>query len=117
MDAVRNGESDAGPVQLITSVPVIENWASVLVRRFNFDKDEETAWLLHDYALEGPLTVEDCDAKSQCLNGKTAGFGISQFDDERPIWGRQPPGRKAPHFSHPALFDGFPKAAAPEAGT
>lgn len=59
MDAIRNGECDAGPVQLVTSVPVIENWASVLVRRFNFDKDtaEETAWLLQDYALEGPLAV------------------------------------------------------------
>lgn len=59
VDAVRNGECDAGPVQLITSVPVIENWASVLIRRFNYDRDsaDETAWLLQDYALEGPLAV------------------------------------------------------------
>jgi hypothetical protein len=59
VDAVRNGECDAGPAQLITSVPVIENWANVLMRLFNYDKDsaEETAWLLHDYALEGPLAL------------------------------------------------------------
>lgn len=59
MDAVRNGECDAGPVQLITSVAVIENWASVLVRHFKYDRlsTEETAWLLHDYAMEGPLAV------------------------------------------------------------
>lgn len=57
VEAVRNGECDAGPVQLITSVPMIENWASVLVRHFGCDQDtaEETAWLLHDYAEEGPL--------------------------------------------------------------
>lgn len=59
VDAVRNGECDAGPVQLITSVPVIENWASVLTRKFGYDKHsaEETAWLLQDYALEGPLAI------------------------------------------------------------
>lgn len=59
VDAVWNGECDAGPVQLITSVPVIENWTSVLIQRFNYDKDsaEETAWLLQDYALEGPLAI------------------------------------------------------------
>ena len=59
VNAVRNGECDAGPVQLITSVPIIENWASVLMRRFNYDKDtaEEIAWLLQDYALEGPLSL------------------------------------------------------------
>ncbi len=59
VDAVRNGECDAGPVQLISSVPIIENWASVLVRRFNYDRDsaEELAWLLQDYAMEGPLAL------------------------------------------------------------
>ncbi len=59
VDAVRNGECDAGPVQLITSVPIIENWAFVLMRKFNFDResDDETAWLLQDYALEGPLAI------------------------------------------------------------
>lgn len=59
VDAGRKGECDAGPVQLITSVPVIENCATVLIRRFNFDRDsaEKTAWLLQDYTLEGPLAV------------------------------------------------------------
>jgi hypothetical protein len=57
VEAIRNGECDAGPMQLIISVPVIENWASVLIRRFGYARDaaEEIAWLLHDYAQEGPL--------------------------------------------------------------
>lgn len=59
VDAVRNGECEAGPVQFITSVPVIENWAAVLIKKFKYDREssEETAWLLHDYATEGPLAI------------------------------------------------------------
>lgn len=57
VDAIRDGTCPAGPVQLVTSVPVIENWADVLRRRFGFTPDEarEKADLLYDYAREGPL--------------------------------------------------------------
>lgn len=57
VNAVRDGECPAGPVQLITSVPVIENWASVLQRHFAYTKEaaEETAGFLYDYATEGAL--------------------------------------------------------------
>jgi hypothetical protein len=42
---------------LITSVPVIENWASVLQRHFAYTKEaaDETAGFLYDYATEGAL--------------------------------------------------------------
>lgn len=57
VDIVRDGECPAGPVQLITSVPVIENWASVLERHFHYDRQsaDEAAWYLYDYAVDGPL--------------------------------------------------------------
>jgi hypothetical protein len=59
VDAVHNGECDGGPVQLITSVPVLENWTSILIRRFDYHRDsaDETALLLQDYALDGPLAI------------------------------------------------------------
>ncbi len=54
---VRDGWCPAGPVQLITSVPIIENWADVLRRKLGYDPDEAAAraWLLEHYALEGPV--------------------------------------------------------------
>lgn len=57
VDAVRDGTCPAGPVQLVTSVPVIENWADVLRRRFGYAPDlaREKADLLYDYASQGPL--------------------------------------------------------------
>ena len=57
VDAVREGYCPAGPVQLIVSVPMIENWASVLVPNFKYSNEraQETAWLLHDYASEGTI--------------------------------------------------------------
>lgn len=56
-DAVRTGTCPAGPVQLIISVPIIENWASVLQRHFGYslpDANEQAA-LLYDYASDGAM--------------------------------------------------------------
>jgi PIN domain len=57
VDAVRTGISPAGPVQLVTSLPIIENYANVLTRRLDYDANaaEERAWILQQYALEGPV--------------------------------------------------------------
>ena len=46
-----------GPVQLITSVPVIETWANVLRRHFGYTADAAgaKAWILQEYAESGPL--------------------------------------------------------------
>jgi len=57
VDAVRDGRCRAGPVQLIISVPIIENWADVLRRHFHYDPEAANAkaWSLYDYAVEGPL--------------------------------------------------------------
>lgn len=56
VDAVRDGRCPAGPVQLVTSVPVIENWADVMERHLGYDADaaREKADLLYAYAAEGP---------------------------------------------------------------
>lgn len=57
VDAVRDGTCPAGPVQFVTSVPVIENWADVLRRHFGHSPDlaREKADLLYEYANQGPL--------------------------------------------------------------
>jgi predicted nucleic acid-binding protein len=57
VEAVRDGLCPAGPVQLVTSLPIIENYASVLQRRFGYSKidADEKAWLLEQYAIEGPM--------------------------------------------------------------
>lgn len=57
VEAVRSGTCPAGPVQLVTSLPIIENYANVLVRRLGHDAviAEEKAWILQQYALEGPM--------------------------------------------------------------
>ena len=57
VEAVRAGYCPTGPVQLITSVPLIENWADVLRRKFGYSPDaaQELAWILQAYAEEGPL--------------------------------------------------------------
>jgi predicted nucleic acid-binding protein len=57
VDAVRDGMCAAGPVQLITSLPIIENFADVLERRFGYSREDaaEKAWILEQYALEGPM--------------------------------------------------------------
>jgi hypothetical protein len=56
VEAVRTGRCPAGPVQLVTSLPIIENYANVLFRRLGYDTAaaEERAWILRQYALEGP---------------------------------------------------------------
>jgi hypothetical protein len=56
VEAVRDGRCPAGPVQLITSLPLIENFANVLQRRLGYSRAsaDEKAWLLEQYALEGP---------------------------------------------------------------
>ncbi len=56
VEAVRTGTSPAGPVQLVTSLPIIENYANVLTRRFGYDAGaaEERAWILQQYARQGP---------------------------------------------------------------
>jgi hypothetical protein len=57
VEAVRSGTASAGPVQLVTSLPIIENYANVLSRRLGYDAAaaEEKAWILQQYALEGPM--------------------------------------------------------------
>jgi hypothetical protein len=57
VEAVREGRCPAGPVQLITSLPLIENFASVLQRRLGYSRAgaDEKAWLLEQYTLEGPM--------------------------------------------------------------
>ena len=57
VDAVRDGTCPAGPVQLVISVPVIENWADVLRRHFGFDAQaaREKAEILHACAADGPV--------------------------------------------------------------
>ena len=56
VEAARTGTSPAGPVQLVTSLPIIENYTNVLSRRLGYDAAaaEERAWVLQQYALEGP---------------------------------------------------------------
>src|SRR5262249_14027371 len=56
VEAVRTGTSPAGRVQLVTSLPIIENYANVLSRRLGPETAEaqERAWILQQYALEGP---------------------------------------------------------------
>jgi hypothetical protein len=56
VQAVRTGTSPAGPVQLVTSLPIIENYANVLSRRLGYDAAaaDEKAWILQQYAIEGP---------------------------------------------------------------
>jgi PIN domain len=57
VEAVRDGRCPAGPVQLITSLPLIENFANVLHRRLGYSSAsaDEKAWLLEQYALDGPM--------------------------------------------------------------
>jgi predicted nucleic acid-binding protein len=57
VESVRTGTSPAGPVQFVTSLPIIENYANVLSRRLGYDAAaaEERAWILQQYALEGPM--------------------------------------------------------------
>jgi len=56
VEAARTGTSPAAPVQLVTSLPIIENYTNVLSRRLGYDAAaaEERAWVLQQYALEGP---------------------------------------------------------------
>jgi hypothetical protein len=60
VEAVRSGICPAGPVQLVTSLPVIENYANVLHRRLGYDAAaaDDRAWILQQYALEGPFTEQ-----------------------------------------------------------
>ena len=57
MDAIRDGTCPAGPVQLVTSVPVIENWADSMRRHLGYSRDfaQEKAALLYEYANQGPM--------------------------------------------------------------
>ncbi|MBV9427107.1 MAG: PIN domain-containing protein [Bradyrhizobiaceae bacterium] len=57
VEAVRTGTCPAGPIQLVTSLPIIENYANVLVRRLGYDAADadEKAWILQQYALAGPM--------------------------------------------------------------
>jgi hypothetical protein len=57
VEAVREGRCPAGPVQLIASLPLIENFANVLQRHLGYSRAsaDEKAWLLEQYALEGPM--------------------------------------------------------------
>jgi PIN domain len=55
--AVRDGSCPAGPVQLVTSVPIIENYANVLHRHLGYSSEdaEAKAWMLSEYAIDGPV--------------------------------------------------------------
>jgi hypothetical protein len=48
VESVRDGTCPAGPVQLVTSLPIIENFANVLRRHLGYSPSEaaEKAWLL-----------------------------------------------------------------------
>jgi hypothetical protein len=54
---VREGRCPPGPVQFVAALPLIENYADVLRRRLGYSRSEaeEKAWLLEQYALEGPM--------------------------------------------------------------
>jgi hypothetical protein len=57
VEAATSGRCAAGPVQLVTSLPIIENYADVLRRRLGYDPEtaQEKAWLLEQYAHEGAV--------------------------------------------------------------
>lgn len=97
VEAVRDGMCPAGPVQLITSVPVIESWADVLCRHFRFPREaaEEKASLLYDYATEGalgfspglvvgsghvPFASEEDERQALAAHGKSENLG-KLFDE------------------------------------
>jgi PIN domain len=76
VDAVSSGRSPAGPVQLVTSLPIIENYANVLERRLGYEAADaaEKAWILEQYAREGPLPTDPYVA---------VGSGYLQFETEQ----------------------------------
>ena len=78
VDAVRDGTCAAGPVQLITSVAVIEAWADVLRRHFGYGSDaaREKADLLQEYAAQGPLAA---------VPNLLVGSGYIPFGTEREV--------------------------------
>ena len=57
VEAATSGRCAAGPVALVTSLPIIENYADVLRRRLGYDSEtaQEKAWLLEQYAREGAV--------------------------------------------------------------
>lgn len=57
VDAVRSGTCAAGPVQLVTSVPIISNFENVLKRRLGYSESDaaERAWVLEEYTRQGPM--------------------------------------------------------------
>jgi hypothetical protein len=57
VDAVRDGTCPAGPVQLVTSLPIINNYSSVMQRHLGYSEQaaDEKAWILEQYAIEGPM--------------------------------------------------------------
>src|ERR1700733_13659793 len=59
LEYVTSGMSPAGGVQLIISVPMIEQWQNVLRRHFGLpeDKADELSSLLYDYACDGPIPI------------------------------------------------------------
>lgn len=59
VDAVRDGISPAGPVQLVVSIPMIEAYADVLERRLDYPREAAfaKAEMLGAYALEGPMPI------------------------------------------------------------
>jgi len=75
VDAIRDGICAAGPVQLVTSLPIIEIFASVLHRRLGYTEYEaaEKAWLLEQYTMEGPMPDRPY---------RTVGAGYIPFETE-----------------------------------
>jgi hypothetical protein len=59
VEAVSEGTCPAGGIQLIISIPMLEQWQNVLVRHFNYSQEnaEEAAFILYSYATEGPLQM------------------------------------------------------------
>jgi predicted small metal-binding protein len=60
VEFVLSGASPAGGVQLIISVPMIEQWQNVLERHFAFERRdaEELASILYDIASDGPAALD-----------------------------------------------------------
>lgn len=59
VNTVLNGRSEAGPVQLILSVPMIENFKSVLQQKFGYSEidAEQRCQILGDIMLDGPMPI------------------------------------------------------------
>jgi hypothetical protein len=93
VDMVRRGTCRAGPVQFVTSLPVIENYANVLRRHLGYsavDADEK-AWILQQYSLEGPVSdlpyvaVHDPEKWTPVFGKRSCTNKVLERDDDSKI--------------------------------